>query len=298
MIKVSSVYRVGKLVAVMVGLAGVLPAPGALLVQEGFDGYEEGALDGQSVRKTIGLTGSYYASEPAIEFQSTGLTFGPLAVSGGSIRSASATPAFAGVNLDAAGKGTIYSAYLVNFDGKERSDASAVRLGINDNPGGSLETRYFNSNADGSDSGVPMTGYDTVPSAGGYYANFDEAGTFLVLARFTNVGSELSPESPGVATMWILTEEQFAYLTAHHLLTDAGLDAAARGTAADNVRWRIENTVMTGSHSFTGALQLSLTSSGSSSTFTMDEIRFGTSLADVAPVAKPTTAAIPLRTSP
>jgi hypothetical protein len=296
--KVSSAAWAQKLGVTLIGLAGALPTQGALLVQEGFDSYEEGALDGQSVRKAIGLTGSYYASESAIEYQSTGLTFGPLAVSGGSIRSASATPAFAGVNLDAEGQGTIYSAYLVNFDGKERSDASAVRLGINDNPGGSLETRYFNSNADGSDSGVPMTGYDTAPSAGDYYANFDEAGTFLVLARFTNVGSELSPESPGVATMWILTEEQFAYFTANNLLTDAELDAAARGAGADNVRWRIENTVTTGFHSFTGALQLSLTSSGSSSTYTMDEIRFGTSLADVAPVAKPTTAAVPLRTSP
>lgn len=270
---------------------GVMQAEGALLVYEGFRGYEEGSMGGQAVQNTVGLTGSYYASGSTIAYQSTGLTFGSLAVSGGSIISSSNAQNFLGVDLSATATGTLYTGYLVNFSVTNRDDFSAARLGVNPDAN-ATSGRYFNSNADSADGGYPLVGYGTSLGTNDY-TPFNEAGTFLVLARFTNVGTELSEANPGVATMWILTESQFTYFTTNNLLDDATLDAAAKGSDADDVRYRISGSVTSGMYDLAGgALQLTLAGTFGGSPFTMDEIRFGTSLADVAPVPEPGTAVV------
>jgi hypothetical protein len=289
--KLTSTEQKFGLVLASLCLTGMIQAQGALLVYEGFNGYEEGSMGGQTVQNTVGLSGSYYASGSTITYQNTGLTFGGLAVSGGSIIASSNAQNYLEVDLSASATGTLYTGYLVNFSVSNRDDFSAARLGVN--PDADAGTgRYFNSNADSADGGYPLVGYGTSLGTNDY-TPFNEAGTFLVLARFTNVGTELSGGNPGVATMWILTESQFTYFTSNNLLNDATLDAAAKGSDADDVRYRISGAVTSGTYDLSGsALQLTLAGTFGGSPFTMDEIRFGTTLADVAPVPEPGTAVV------
>jgi len=109
--------------------------------------------------------------------------------------------------------------------------------------------------------------------------------TYLIISRFTNVGSALSAGTPGVGTSWALSAAQFdSFMAAPD--PEAYLDATAIGTAADQITARVSDIPVTaGTFSFVAGNRVQLVEVGD--TGRVDEIRYGSSLADVTPVPEP-----------
>lgn len=258
----------------------------SLLVYEGYNGYVDGNLNGQTISSTtVGMdtTTKYSSSSANINVQSSGLSFGDLAVSGGSIILKSTVGTVAGGKLlssATAATGSIYSSYLVRFDNSPQYDPTpSAAIGTGTAITGA--TRTLQSFADSSISGSNKTAINygtsaTAATSGQYLA---AATTYMVLSRFTNVGSDLSVSS-GTATLWVLSLAQFQNFELGGF-NDAELDAAAIGSGATDVTSMVSQTLNTGTYNMSGYLQVALNSNSSTYGYTVDEIRFGQSLTDV-----------------
>ena len=261
------------------------------LVYESFSGYAVGNMNGQTVTGS-GLSGSYaVGGAGSITYSSTGLTFSDLAVTGGSINNVNGGGSFIGASLSGSATGTIYASYLVNFSAAPNATTTtAAQIGLNSNATNGGGTRYFNVMADSPAAGVvsPGLGYN-FGATGETAANALVANTtFMVLAEINNVGTALSAGTTGYGTVWVLNEAQFNSFKLGGFTTDE-LNAASVGTGGSEVwsRYTTAVPVASGTYAFTGAaLQLSLTPL-STSTSTMDEIRWGTTLEDVMPTTVP-----------
>lgn len=267
------------------------PLRASLLIYEGFDRYTVGNIGGQTSTAT-GLTGNYAASA-TVNYQTNGLTFGNLLVSGGSVWQSGTTAANFGAQL-AAGTvtGTIYASYLINFssggDSSSRAWSSIAQDSVTSG------TRRFAALADNSTSANAAVGYTGVGSdATNSGVSLLGGTTYMVLASFSNVGSALSEENPGIATLWVITENQFSYFQANGF-TDLNLNSANIGSGNSDVFARVTNTATSGTYTFANNryLQLSLNANSSSRTYIMDEVRYGTLLADVAPIPEPSVMAL------
>ncbi len=270
-----------------------------LLVYEGFNGYSAGTLTGQTATNTSGLTGAYgQGAGGQILAQSQGLSFSNLQVSGGSAVNSSTTPSAVGVRLDSAISftGTLYGSYLVKL-GSATTGGSSVTVGLNTNPTTGSTSRYFNSSADLSTNGSPGVSYGSSPSTSGGPTVLSAGVTYVMISRYTNVGLATSPENPGQATLWILTEAQFDYYKASGF-SDEELDSASVGSTNSDVFLRVNTSPLTdgSTYSFSGAIQFGLTNPVSGSGFVIDEARYGTSLNDVLPIPEPKTGALVLGT--
>lgn len=282
------------------------PAPAALMVYEGFNGYNNAVeLKGQAVNaNTIGLdkttnwgdnNGSPWDLVPGLAFGSgnTQLEIYGDAVSRRNNASAvlSSELDIDSAHLNGQGQyvGTLYTSYLVQFD-YGLSNASpngnvhiALTSNLNDNNQRRFRSgarRGDNSNANNQAVGVGYTGGSFGNGSG--HVNVD-GETFMILGRFTRVGETISAGTPGVGTVWALTSDQFDHFKANDW---AGIDLAAVGTASNQVKGKSEHTVTsTTINLLNNSLFLQIGSgSTSDAIITFDEWRMGASFDDVTPV--------------
>ena len=260
-------------------------ARASLLVYESFTGYTSGTLEGQKPNaNTTGLDKNvgYYdgaATSRAGRFTlTTGLSLGSLAVSGGALAYATGTNVIgADISIGAAFTGTLWTSYLTQITtrGSLLGDGALLRVG--DSPSDSSDIRYTSwADSRGGLTGALPTPNLAVGYAGTTPSNSDGSLTlgitYIILGRFTNVGA-----SSGVATLWALDQTQFAAF-----LAAGGTESALAGTSVTATA--TQNNPSTARNFITTDAFALITANG---TGVFDEIRFGSSLGDVAPIAVP-----------
>lgn len=290
-------FRLPCLLLPVAALATMPNVRASLLVYEGFNGYTIGKLEGQIPNaNTTGLdtisTKGYYdgattSRAGTFTAQASGLTFGTLATSGGSMGFTTGTNVI-GADIEigsTAYTGTLWNSYLITFTAKgtAQTGGEGAVLRVSAAPNDNTNSR-FNSWAD-SRSGTSNT------QAVGYAATgVDGSGTlalnttYIIIGKFTNVGVTLSPSVQGVATQWALTESQFAAFLA------AGGDEAALGSVT--ITGMSTQTVSSGTTNiFSSASAFAFVSVNDSGTF--DELRYASTLAEVVPtnIPEPSSAA-------
>lgn len=264
---------------------------------EGFNGYSSGALSPQAVSSnTVGLNTSTTITNAGAAglnntFQSGGMSFSDLAVTGGSALFSSSNGgasyigyAYNGTNVS----GTLYSSYLVNI-GTAQNVASVVSLRVNltSTTGGS--SSYFHAFADVNGSTFTGSQYETSNAFTASTQSLAVGTIYAVIGRFTNVGTALSAGTPGVGTTYVLTADQFDFFKAGGF-TDAELDAATIGSGSSNITSRVSDAnVTTGTFTLNSgnAIQFGPGNAGVNQSVAYDELRFGSSLNDVLPVPEP-----------
>ncbi|RRJ94732.1 hypothetical protein Ga0100231_010645 [Opitutaceae bacterium TAV4] len=284
----SSATGVSTLLTVFASVFLTLCAQASLLIYEGFDGYTAGAdIKSNSAvsSTTVGLTGKYNSSSVQVTVKDAGLTFSNLLVSGGSLTHSSTTGTTIGVKLSGttAYSGTLYSSYLVNFTSNVGNTPSSI-VCIASSSDASTTSRSLASAADNGGSystiGVGYSGVGANATNGSLTLS---SGTYMILARYTHVGETLSESTPGVATLWVLSADQFDHFKSTNF---ADIDSATTGLTATSVTGKVIETKTSGkSDLFTGnGTYLQAILNGNSAARAIDEIRFGTSFADVTPI--------------
>lgn len=279
----------------LLAVASSVAARADLLVYEGFNGYNTGTIAGQNPNaNTVGLNTSvaYYdgGGSRGVNFtlQSTGLELGSLQTTGGALAFSSTTNVVgAKINIGStAFTGTLWSSYLVNLSsrGIANSNGAVVRVGTD--PSDTSSDR-FNSWSDSRASSSTTNVSVAYGPAGGTQPNNGTASlaldtTYIIINRFKNVGSALSGTVTGEATLWALNEAQFAAF-----LAAGGDEAALTGTS---VTATASQTATSGTRTFASGLAIGLVTVNDVGVY--DELRFGSSLADVAPIPEPATTAV------
>ncbi|MDF3056925.1 MAG: anchor protein [Rariglobus sp.] len=277
--------RPARVATVVLALATISSAHATLLVYEGFNGYTLGALAGQTPNtNTIGLdrTVGYYDG-PALfrtanyTLQSSSLSFAGLQTSGGSLNFSAGTNVI-GADIDIATPftGTLWSSYLVRLSTKSTGlsgDGATIRIGTT--PSDSSTTNHFNSWADSRSSSTNVAvGYGSTGTNGTGTLALNT--TYIVINRFTNVGNA----SGGTATLWALTVAQY-----NTFRLNGGDEAALGGTT---VTATASNT-LTGTFVFSSTQAVGIVTVNDAGAY--DELRFGSTLADVTPIPEPATSA-------
>jgi len=267
-----------------------------LLVHEPFSYAlaNQATMGGVSATGT-GLTGSYgiiRTSSGDIQYLTTGLTFSPtfFSTSGGSARLIAAPGQYAGIGAQfntGSVTGNVYHSFLLSaFEVGGTGENSGVHTRIGNTATSSTGNRLALAPESKTSGAGPGIGYDgtegTVQAAGGAVTT---NLTYLMLAKFTNVGTALSAGSPGVATFWALTESGYDDWRNLGGGLEANLATYAAYTATD--------TQTSGTFAFDNSdfLQLGVTTTGTGGGRTdmyMDEIRYGTTLDSVA-IPEPST---------
>lgn len=263
----------------------------ALLVYEGFDGYTTGSITGKNVSaNTIGLSGSWQTSgSPPHQVIETGLTFNGLVTRGGALSFSSSVTRLTGVALtpSLAAGATLYSSYLVNLSTLGSGDSGVgTRIHPSSATGsGGTGGAYFSSFADTRPSANPAIAYsdkfDPDNTITGSSA-LKENETFLIISIFTNVGGT----GTGNAYLYALNQNQFT-----HLLAVTDLETYLSSTSVgqgDTQIWATAQdlNVSVGSYSFNSSDYFQILSLGGT-LGVIDEIRYGTTLADVLSVPEP-----------
>ncbi|MDR1283166.1 MAG: PEP-CTERM sorting domain-containing protein [Opitutaceae bacterium] len=291
--------------SLFVVLAGASSVQAGLLVYEGFDGYTPGAgLEGSTPNEnTVGLdtTRAYVDDSENPRYTDTvladGLTFGSLRTSGGALgfsnTGGTGIEPSVGTNVigaylssDASGyTGDLWNSYLVNLaiQGDLPGDGMGIRIGSSP----ATSNSGFNSWADSRNSSENVgVGYNFGHTRGETgAAGLELDTTYIIISCFTNAGVALSGSVNGTATLWALTEAQFADFLA------TGGDETALANAL--VTATTSQTVNSGTQTFAGAFGfVSVNDAG-----TIDELRWGSSLESVIPVVpvpEPATVALVL----
>ncbi|HSI07680.1 MAG TPA: hypothetical protein VK985_03755 [Rariglobus sp.] len=269
-----------------------VPVRATLLVYEGFNGYTTGALAGQTPNNnTVGLDTAvgYYddgvSTTRTLNYsvQNTGLTFGSLTTSGGALSFTAGTNVI-GADLGVTFTGTLWSSYLINLSarGSASNDGALIRIGLkpSDSTGG-----HFNSWADSRPTTASTTvsvGYNatTLASTNGT-ASLSLNTTYIIISSFTNVGTPLSAGTTGVAKLWALTASQYAAF-----LSAGGDETALAGTS---VTATATQTITSGTFTFSTSDAFALVTVNDAGV--VDELRYGSALADVTPTPIPEPAA-------
>jgi hypothetical protein len=279
--------------AAMMGLA-VEKSEAALLVQESFSGYTTGTINGQTASGT-GLSGNY-ASTGGFSYTNSGLSFGGIATSGGAITISTTGANAVGVALNPVGgavTGDLFSSYLFNKPASFSTATNSLVEGrVNTSATGDSSTASFRSQSNTDQTGNNVgVGYDAT-ATGGTGAMSLNTTTYLVISKYTNVGSTLDGLTTGESFVWVLTSSQLANVRSlPGGLNEANLNSLTVGSLSTNIFGRGSDAAVTsGTFVFdnTRFLQLAATgSAGSSQGGTLDEFRFGTTLDDVTPVPEP-----------
>lgn len=271
----------------------------ALLVYEPFD-YNTGmTLNNVTPNgSTVGLsTTTAYSGNGAQNYtvQAAGLSFAGLPTSGGSVSFGTGTNVAAGqFDLGASPyTGTLFASYLVTLSsrGGAAGNGAGVRVADNNTTGGDR----FNIQADSRQETSTEVGINYGASTGGVTHTgvaLNLNTTYLIIARFTNVG-QISDSNPGIASIYALTEAQFG----NFLLGGASesyLDGATIGGGASGITARAhDDPVTTGSiYHFATGHYFALVSVGDAGRF--DEVRYGSTLADVTAVPEPSSVLLAL----
>ena len=282
--KISHFLSVSLVLALSVTLAQA-----SLLVYEGFSYTldDDTAITGQATNAT-GLTGNYVADNQntaSSNFRTTGLTFSSLffPTTGGALQistSGSNAVVRLGVALDTGAQtGTLWQSYLVNVQSRDEPNTqlSLITRVADQQTAAPVAERSFQSFANGPTSDTPAIGYTSDSSASTGAALTNDT-TYLVLARFTNVGSTLSAETPGEATLWVFTEAGYDEWRTTGNSLESNLAASAT--------WTATHIVESGEHLFNNDRFLQFGSfspvAGTNISGQIDELRWGTTLEAVA----------------
>jgi hypothetical protein len=260
-------------------------AQAGLLVYEPFQYDTHKTLTGLTPNSnTIGLDRSVgYAFSQGDERLAGGLTFGSLAVAGGAELVTGYkdryNPTYLAAELGSTANcsGTLYGSYL--FKISSSGDGNLAALTVNDTNASDNNAR-FSAEADAKTAGnKPGVRYanSEVPSTVALAA----AETYLVISKFTNVGSALSDSNVGYATLWTLKSDQFqGFLDNGRRETWLDANSLSTATVSQN----------SGTWYFRQGNFIRMTCTyygGDQEAATFDEIRYGTSLADVTPAPEP-----------
>lgn len=274
-------------------------AQAALLVYEGFNGYGAAGtpLNTQTANgNTTGLTGAYGGNGNANVgvIATSGISFGSLQTSGSALTIPNNTVVIGGtLSLASSYSGTLWSSYLVRFNAPHSTTGgNGMEIRISDSISGTTNARlrvfadtrsgtpnvigvdYNTSDLSGiGNSGDPalLTG-TTSPSTPGT--------DYILISSFTNVGAGIV--GSGTATTWALTLAQFEAMISSGIPAESYLGGATLGqyyAKASNTDAELA------SDTFENGDFVQIVSVGDN--VTLDEIRFGTELADVIPVPEP-----------
>jgi hypothetical protein len=272
-------------------------ARAALLVYEGFNGYGAvGAGIGTPLpnANTVGLnkTVAYRATNWK---NAAGLTFGSLQTSGGAVAFDVANATYLSTQLDLDGNagnlssfsGTLYGSYLVNINSVAGTNTRGEGVQTRISEEFAVATvAWFHADADtrNASSTNPAVGYGTTvtTTANPLAANT----TYLVISRFTNVGTALSESTTGAGTLFVLTQEQFGNLILQpdwELYLDDPTTSV--GTGANQIYGRASTAAMTsGTFTFDDSDYVHFLAVANG---VFDEFRYGDSLASVLPIPEP-----------
>lgn len=277
-------------IAILLTLA--VSSDGALLLYEGFDGYGDGdqapAITPNS--NTFGIEGSYAntatnADGPVntptmLRASSTGISFGSLVTSGGSLSIAAGTGVAQTNITTTTSSSIIWGSYLVNLSGNSAGSATGshgFEVRLNSNPNSSAGSAYFRSNADARahTGAAPGIAYDNGIGPAGSVP-LDLNTDYIIISKFDTGPS-------GGASMWALNLTQFeafveAGRTEAFLNADGNVTVTATDAQAGPKTWHSAETaayleIVTSSTTAAGAV-----------TGRVDEIRYGEELVDVTPV--------------
>lgn len=301
-----------------------LPAEAALLVYDGYsyaDGSSiSGAMPGTS---TVGLnrTVAYQgAVNNGYTYNPGSLSFGSLITTGGSMNFAVGTNAitgtislgtgsapYAGATVYTGGtsySGTLYSSYLIKLN-KAPNGSTAFQSRVADSIVSSNARYIAAADSRVGSTNVPSLAYDgsdtsaaTVTVSTG--AALGTTETYLVISRYTNVGTTPSAADQATATMFILSLAQFNTMLSSGLSFESyldGADATALTAKIEDKNSATNNNDFADGR-FAGYLSIS-TNSTAGSTGIIDETRYGTTMDDVIPlIPEPSTAALLLLAVP
>lgn len=280
------------LVPVLLGASLLSQSQASLLVYEGFAGYSGnlGAVTPNS--NTIGLNqGVAYQGGGVANFtvNASSLSFGSnFLTSGGSVTTTNGTSvAAATLSLASPYVGTLYGSYLVQLSNKASGagDGALARISSNNANSGERFISFADSRSSSTNIGAS---YDAAGPAVGT-TGLVTGTTYLMLSRFTNVGSSIGVGG-GAATVYALTLAQYeSFLAAG--ATQSYLDNTAVGLGSAQITGRVSDTNNnSGTYTLATGGFAQFVSVGDVAQF--DEMRYGTSLADVAPVPEPSTFAL------
>jgi len=219
--------------------------------------------------------------------QAASLSLGSLATQGGSVAFVGGTKVASGTLAlqNSPYTGTLYTSHLVNLSarGGGAADGAQVRVANNDTSGGDRFNLQADSRASSTNVAVNYNGSTSGVTNSGNSLVLDT--TYLLIGRFTNVGNELTVGNPGVATVYALTAAQFESFKAGGG-DDAYLDAATVGTGASDLTARVSDAALvTGTFNFNTGNFYALVAVNDTGAF--DEVRYGSTVADVTPVPEP-----------
>lgn len=263
----------------------------SMLLYEGFNGYSGNLSTVTPNANTIGLNQStaYAGSSPSnFTINASSLSFGSsFLTSGGSVTTPTASSVAAGKLAIGATPftGTLYGSYLVQFSSKGGGAGDGALIRISDTAAGANDRFVTQADSRVSSSNVAL-GYDA--TATNSSTGLSTGTTYLMISRFTNVGTNI-PIGGGVGTVYALTLQQYnSFVLAGG--TDAYLDGATIGSGNSDVTARgTDSNSAAGTFDFATGRFVHFVSVNDGSTF--DEVRFGSTLADVTPVPEPATCA-------
>lgn len=271
-------------------LASFAPSVHATLyVYEGFNGYTTGALAGQKPNgNTVGLDTNinYYDDggnrTAGFAIHSTGLALGSLQTGAGALAFSSGTYVIGADISQTAVTGTLWSSYLVNFSTNSATSGNGTLVRIGSTPADSGTNTRFTSWADSRNSSTNIgVAYNGATGTDGT-AGLATGTTYILISKFTNVGTSLSAGTPGTATLWALTAAQFDSFIAAGGTEDLLLPASVTATAT-------QTTTTGGPFTFNSNTAFGIVAVGNAGV--IDELRYGSTLADVIPTAIPEPAA-------
>ncbi len=267
-----------------------IPSAHASLVYEPFN-YpslaNEASMNGVTTNAT-GLKGNYSAAGKgtyAVTYDSSGLALGYLKVQGGSVVEAGGQPdisAQLSITSPVSGS-TLYGSYLINISAQGSTPGTNVAALVFGPKNANDTSANINIGAEeyGQNNGLIQAGGAWKPGTG---TALRSGTTYLELFQISGVNAT---SGSVIASEWTLSASQFAHFQGN--LTATALDAAATGTAADDVTQEaIVKDVNPGGKypTIDSSTYLSLYSFDMTNQF--DEIRLSqTSLADAAPVPEP-----------
>ncbi len=245
-----------------------------------------------------GLTGNYSAATSGVSgtgsgsatYTTMGLTFssnfqpttgGALSIAtfGGNTGGGNAAVEIAGVRLNTGTQtGTLYSSYLINITFNQNGNSNtSTRLNSGATESTTTNARFmsYSVSNDAQKTGIA---YDNTTSSGSGI-KLTGGTTYLVINRFTNVGSALSTGTPGVATTWYLTTSQY-----NNWMLAGGLESNL-GTYATVT---LSDSVTSGTYGFGNSNYVQFTgysgnnSANSTQTVIYDELRWATTFNEVA----------------
>lgn len=234
-------------------------------------------------------------------YSTSGLSFGSnfVTTSGGSLRLTSTGTVqntFAGAKFNPVGgavTGTLWNSYLVNWT--QFSDIDLAQTTVRTaNTANTTSGQYFLSQAEsnkGTTLGVAAIGYDSA-SGNGASPNpaYATGTTYLMLSRYTNMGTALSGVTSGNATMWGFDQ------TGYTDWVNAGANEGDLGSFS--LFTATDPAVTTGTFVLndTRFLQFLQTAGGASPItlpiVNIDEVRFHTALSDIVAVPEPGSVAL------